>query len=163
MQWATNDRTSMSERDTVEDSKDKPLFERPPDFAEKYANNVRFESSVWDLKILFGLLDQSGESAVTKQHTAVNVPWMQAKLMIYFLYVNVLFHEMTHGRIRVPDSIMPEPIGDFFDRWEEDPQLKPVIEYLQQMRTRFLGASDGKTAENPPNSPHGPRTGASPT
>lgn len=133
---------SDQEQVTTEDS-DRLRFQRANDFVEKYANNVRFESSVWDLKLLFGLLDQSGTSATAHQHTAVTVPWPQAKLMLYFLYVNVLFHEMTHGRIRIPDTVMPEPIGQFFEGWQEDPKLKPVVEYLEQMRTRFLGASDG--------------------
>ena len=51
------------------------------DFRNTYANNVLFETSVWDLKMIFGQLDQRlGQNAVV-QHTAVAVPWPQVKIM----------------------------------------------------------------------------------
>ncbi len=34
-------------------------IEKDEDLLEVYANNVFFESSVWDIKMLFGTLDQS--------------------------------------------------------------------------------------------------------
>ena len=34
-------------------------FIRDPDFTSLYANNIRIERSVWDLKLIFGELDQS--------------------------------------------------------------------------------------------------------
>jgi hypothetical protein len=44
-------------------------FRRDPDFATLYANNIRFEASVWDLKLLFGLLDLSKPTNIVEQHT----------------------------------------------------------------------------------------------
>ena len=136
----------MTDTDVAEPNKD--TFERAHEFSEKYANNVQFESNVWDLRILFGLLDQSGTPTTVQQHTAINVPWQQAKLMTYFLYANVLLHESVNGRIKIADSVMPPPIGEFFDKWQEDAKLKLAIEYLEQMRTKFLGAADGNTAKD---------------
>ena len=97
----------MTNKDVAEPNKDTLIFERTREFSEKYANNVRFESSVWDLRLLFGLLDQSGTPTTVQQHTTINVPWQHAKLMTYFLYVNVLLYESVHGRIKIADSVMP--------------------------------------------------------
>src|SRR5438105_9051678 len=85
----------------------KPI--RDEDFTSLYANNVHFEASVWDLKLLFGLLDQSkGQgNATIEQHTTVNVPWAQAKIMAYFLVVNVVLHESENGSMRIPTRVIP--------------------------------------------------------
>jgi len=64
-------------------------FERDEDFLPVYANNVLFEPSVWDLKMIFGQLDQSEGKAVVEQHTAVTIPWAQAKVLSYYLQVNL--------------------------------------------------------------------------
>ena len=52
-----------------------------------YANNVRFEMTAWDLRVLFGQLASttiSGEPGVD-WHTDVTIPWIQAKLMHFYL------------------------------------------------------------------------------
>ena len=47
------------------------IYQRDEEFAYLYANNVRFESSAFDLKMIFGELDQSGKDGLTViQHTA---------------------------------------------------------------------------------------------
>ena len=61
------------------------------DITSDYANNVFFVGSIWDLKILFGEL-----TAVEQQvdwHTAMTLPWAQAKLMSYYLQINIALHE----------------------------------------------------------------------
>jgi hypothetical protein len=108
------------------------VFQRTDGFVEKYANNIRFESSVWDIRILFGLLNQSLTPATVDQHTAMNVPWAQAKLMAYFLQVNVIFHEIANGTINIPDAIMPESVSDeLLETFKDDPA---AIERLQRLR-----------------------------
>ena len=79
------------------------------DFRNTYANNVHFETSVWDLKLTFGQLDQRFGPQSIVQHTAVTLPWPQIKIMSYLLQVNLMVHEQLNGRIRVPGGIIPGP------------------------------------------------------
>jgi hypothetical protein len=81
--------------------------QRGEDFTQHYANNTLFEPSNWDLKIIFGQTDASlGVNAVV-QHTGIAVPWAQAKLMIYFITLNLLIHEGNAGRVSVPKGLIP--------------------------------------------------------
>lgn len=92
----------------AEQSSPPPIrFERDEDFASLYANHVFYENSVWDMKLVFGQLDQSEGPNVVIQHTAVAVSWLQLKLMIYFLQVNLAVHEAQNGVVKVPTSVMP--------------------------------------------------------
>lgn len=75
---------------------------RAEDFVVRYANNVYFETSLWDLKLTFGQLD---EGAVV-QHSAVTIPWAQAKVLMYFLEANLRVHEAKNGRIKLPPGII---------------------------------------------------------
>src|SRR5947209_3194715 len=84
-----------------------PVIRRNEDFGTFYANNVRFESSLWDLKIIFGQLDQSSRPNAIEQHTAMTVTWVQAKLMAYYLEVNLAVFETDNGYIRVPLALTP--------------------------------------------------------
>src|SRR5215469_9510418 len=95
-------------------------YKQSEDIAEFYANNVVFQSSLWDMKILFGELYQSaGPNAVT-QHSAVTLPWAQVKLMVYFLQLHLMGYEAVHGRIVIPKGIVPEfpkdPPKDFIQQ-----------------------------------------------
>ena len=56
-----------------------------------YANNVNFAANVWDLKLLFGEL--SGTKPAIDWHTSITLPWAQAKLMAYYLDINIASHE----------------------------------------------------------------------
>jgi|HubBroStandDraft_5_1064220.scaffolds.fasta_scaffold334949_1 hypothetical protein len=96
-----------------EDSLPKPpsaTFERIKEFMEAYSNNVRFESTVVDLRIIFGQSDLQTGSEVVKQHTSITVPWPMAKLMIYYLAINVIGQETQNGTIQIPPIQVPPPI-----------------------------------------------------
>jgi hypothetical protein len=71
-----------------------------------YANNTRFESSVWDLRILFGQLVPGGRGEVD-WHTDVTIPWAQAKLMHLYLGINLGLYELENGQINVPPGVLP--------------------------------------------------------
>ena len=110
---------------------------RATDFEEKYANNVTFETCVWDLRIFFGTLDQGTPDQETygnavKFHTAISVPWPQAKLMAYSACLNVLWHEMTEGKIRVPVS--PPPVDAFVKGVVETPAEQKLVELDKMLR-----------------------------
>lgn len=114
-------------------------FDRIATFHEHYANNLKFEASVWDLKMIFGMLDQSQTPSVVHQQLSVNIPWIQAKLAMYFIYVNLVFHESANGAVKIPDAVLPRPIEDIFPDWESDEKLKPIIEHLKVARAQLFG------------------------
>jgi hypothetical protein len=59
------------------------------DLVSLYANNVMYEASVWDLKLIFGQLDQKvaekqqGQATVD-YHSAITLPWSTVKTMGLF-------------------------------------------------------------------------------
>jgi hypothetical protein len=79
-----------------------------------YANNFHFEPTVWDLKIHLGTLNQ--QKAAIDWHAAVTIPWLQVKLVAYYLRLQFLWHECQNGQIKIPASVMPKqlapPSGD---------------------------------------------------
>jgi hypothetical protein len=82
------------------------VHKRGENFIERYANNTFFEGSAWDLKLIFGSLDQSlGPNHVT-QHTAISLSWAQIKLLIFFLRFHLIAHEARMGRVQVPPGII---------------------------------------------------------
>jgi hypothetical protein len=83
-------------------------FSRSEDFIESYANNVALESSLWDLKFIFGQNDQNiGPNAVV-QHTAITLPWAQVKVLAYSLSLLLTDQEARSGRIQLKKGIVGE-------------------------------------------------------
>ena len=117
---------------------EKVRFERAEDFEDVYANNVRFESSVWDLKAKFGQLDLSNTPPeIIRLHTGVAMPWPTAKIMAYFMAVNVYIHQVEFGEIRVPAQVLP-PRPDV-----SNPEIKIArehIAYLAWLHDQFFGS-----------------------
>jgi hypothetical protein len=111
-----------------------------PDFDSVYANNARFEISVWDLKIVFGQLDQSSEKPVVDWHTAVTLPWVQAKLLSYYLQVNLAAYEAEQGRIRIPASVAPPEFPPVPPELENNPQVQAVREFGCKLREGLLSS-----------------------
>lgn len=115
-------------------------FERDEDFLSVYANNVLFEPSVWDLKMIFGQLDQSEGRAVVEQHTAVTIPWAQAKVLSYYLQVNLTAYEIENGRIAIPTGVLPPEPGPIPPELEGNQQAKAIREAAIRLREQFLAS-----------------------
>jgi hypothetical protein len=82
------------------------------DVVPVYANNVRFEMTAWDLRMLFGqLMPNSEGQGQVDWHTDVTVPWAQAKLMHLYLGMNLTLHERENGKITIPAAVLPAPIS----------------------------------------------------
>ena len=73
-----------------------------------YANNFIFEPSVWDLKLMFGQLGQHDGVAEVDWHTEITIPWLQAKLVAYFLRLQAAWNELQNGYVNIPASVMPK-------------------------------------------------------
>lgn len=106
-----------------------------PDF---YANNVLLESSVWDLKMHFRQLDQGGNEANLEHRGTVTIPWLQAKLMAFYLQMNIDFHELDNGPIKVPANVMPlTPEG--IVKTEPGQPIPPWGAIYKRLHEKFFG------------------------
>jgi hypothetical protein len=117
---------------------------RAENYAEVYANNVRFESSVWDLKAVFGTLDQGTPDsamypATVKFHTAVTTPWAQVKLALYSLYLNVMFHENAEGTVSVSKIVVPPPVAELVPEMANTEAGRAMIERDAKLRADLFG------------------------
>jgi hypothetical protein len=112
-------------------------LKRDEDFTSLYANNVQFEISVWDLKMIFGQLDQSA-GMVVEQHTAMTLPWPQAKLAAYFMVVNMIIHQsQMEAPIQLHASAIPKR-PDPSDPGVDEANQK-LVEYLGWIHDQFFG------------------------
>lgn len=118
-----------------------PKLERVEDFVERYANNARFESTVFDLKVVFGEVDISTGQEVIKQHTGVTLPWQVIKLAIYYLQVNLMAHEAQNGNVLIPPSQLPPPFPPpTAAEQAKVPRAKELFEAINRYREEFLKA-----------------------
>ena len=122
----------------ADDAATQPQFrnQRSDDFTSAYSNNVSFEASVWDLKIIFGELDQS--AGVIEQHTAITVPWAIAKLAVYYLGTQIAAHEVMNGKIAIPQSVMAPPPPPLTGEQRADPNMKKVYEEFTRLYEAFI-------------------------
>jgi hypothetical protein len=91
-------------------------MEQENKFEVAYANNFNFEPSTWDLKIIFGQLEQHTGLAEIDWHTAITIPWLQVKLVAYYLRVQAIWYELQNGPLNIPLNVMPPepmpPVGE---------------------------------------------------
>jgi hypothetical protein len=108
-------------------------------YDEVYANNFHFEPSAWDLKILCGQLEQHTGKTTVDWHTALTIPWPQAKILAYYLRSQAAWIELQNGPITIPSSVMPvepkPPTGEF----ENDPLLNAFHEALKKIYAEMFG------------------------
>jgi hypothetical protein len=113
-------------------------FERLDDFLTIYSNNVQFENSAWDMKLIFGQLDQSHDPAIVEQNIAVTMAWAQAKIAAYYMFINLAIHQGQNGPIQVPSAVIPARPDP------EDPSLdvpgRRTVRYLAWLHDQFFGA-----------------------
>jgi len=115
-----------------------PLNEHTEDFFSAYANNIRFESTVYDLKLVFGETDLSSGIEVTKQHTAITLPWALVKVALYFIEVNLLIHELANGKVTVPPNQIPPPATAVPPEMADDPNAAKAREIVTKLRQEFI-------------------------
>ena len=115
-----------------------PRINRLPDYWEDYSNYTRYESSVWDLKLVFGKLDQSTNPHTVNQFGAVSLPWPQVKILIYLLQVNLLFHERANGKVNVPESVMPASFASYAPQIAKEPGGEELLKQLEQLRAKLF-------------------------
>jgi hypothetical protein len=107
------------------------------DFTNVYANVVRYQSNAFDLKVVLGEIDLSGEIETHRMHTGLTIPWSAVKIAIYYLTVNVMFHEALNGKIKLPPSQTP-PMVDPPPEVMNDPVQKKLYDEINAFRDQFI-------------------------
>jgi hypothetical protein len=108
-----------------------------------YANNILLQASVWDLAFMFGLLNQDVTPIETVRNAEVRIPWTQAKLLVYFLKGQILWHELQNGKIHIPPAVMPpEPPGfELTEEQKNDPQITELIETFKKFHAELVASA----------------------
>jgi hypothetical protein len=121
--------------------KDKPQtgsgieYRRADDFSAQYANNVFYETSLWDMKLIFGQLDQKLGSNVVVQHGSITIPWPQVKMMLYFIQANLSSHEARNGRVILQPGLIspvPEKVPPAFANNPKEVKAHAALREIQQ-------------------------------
>jgi hypothetical protein len=105
------------------------------DLSVEYANNVFFEPTIWDLKLIFG--EWSARANAVDWHTSITIPWAQAKLIQYYLTINIEAHEQIQGKISLPASVLP-PEPDKPDLTDDTGAQKDFYDMVVRNRNRFI-------------------------
>jgi hypothetical protein len=113
----------------IEDQK----FARGDEFESLYANNVTLEATALDLKMVFGEIDLRRQ--LVEQHTAITIPWVQAKILSYYLGIFIAQHEAQSGKVTIPASVLPPliPIPD-----GATPKMRAIYELAQDLHHRLV-------------------------
>ena len=115
-------------------------FELADEVYEAYANNVYYESSSWDLKLIFGQMDQTGNKVRIIQHSAITLPWPLIKLMVYWLKGQIEAHELVNGKIRVPPPVIPPTVTLTEELKKSDPNTEVVFAIFNRLREEFIAS-----------------------
>jgi hypothetical protein len=137
----------MSDKKTPETPQPAIEYSRVDDFVSEYANNVFFESSLWDLKLVFGQNDQHVGSNAVVQHTSITLPWPQVKLMVYLMGNHLLAHEIQNGRVHLAPNLLT-PLPD-----APQTELLAQIPKLPEIHAAFKAKYDAFLIENPEAAP----------
>jgi hypothetical protein len=120
-----------------EQTMDQQISQHDREISSEYANNAYFESSVWDLKILFGQLDQRSTKPLIDWHTAITMPWFQVKLFSYYLQIAIAAYESDNGKIKIPKSVWPLS-PSLPAELADNPSAKNVLQFTQELHQRFI-------------------------
>ena len=113
-------------------------IERREDFISLYANNVQIEQTAFDLKLVFGELDQSQGKGRIQQHSSVTISWAQAKLLAYYLQVNIAGYEVQNGKIKIRKDLVPVEIPQLLPRQQKDPKIRELLGLIKNLRKQFV-------------------------
>jgi hypothetical protein len=117
-------------------------YRRADDFVKSYANNAYYESSAWDLTIVFGQLDQpAGTPAIIRQTIAITIPWAQAKLLSYFVRLHVAANEVQNGKVSIRPDLLPPVPPALTEEEAKDPNAKKLYELVTKFREELIASS----------------------
>ena len=116
-------------------------FEFAEEVYEAYANNVLYEASSWDLKLIFGQLDQHEGKSKVVQHSAITVPWPLVKIMVFWLRGQIEAHELMNGKIHIPPPVIPIPPPPLTEEFKKsEPNAEAVYAIFNRLRDEFIAS-----------------------
>jgi len=114
--------------------------EAEPTYESVYANNHMVEISFWDLKVLFGQVEQHPKFNIN-YHTAVTMPWAQAKLLGYYLRLQVAWHEAVNGEVKLPSNLVPNKLEATAEDYENmTPEVRAFWELASRLHREVFGS-----------------------
>ena len=113
------------------------LNERSADFQSVYANNITVESSIWDVKLTFGEID----NGKVVQHTSVTFPWAMAKIMVYLLQTQIIGNEILNGKVLVNPSTIPPELPPPPDTFKGNAKVEEIRARVNQLRQQLIEES----------------------
>jgi hypothetical protein len=114
---------------------------RSEDFMSYYANNVQIQANAFDMKVIFGLLDQSGGKVVVEQFAEVSMSWIEAKLLSFFLQTQIAAHELEDGKILIPPRILPEEVKALPPELADNPMAKQAQDFYSKLRESLIASN----------------------
>jgi hypothetical protein len=126
-----------NDKDTAQPSATLQL-ERAEDFVSFYANHGFYQPSAWDLKIIFGQVDQVDGKDIVRQNVAITIPWAQAKLSLYYLRLHVAAMEIQSGKIPIRPDLIPAELPPLTPEQEAVPGAKELREAMKKLREEFI-------------------------
>jgi len=112
---------------------------KQPTLHVAYANNAWFEVSGWDLKILFGQLEQTPKNEID-WHTAITIPWTLAKILEYYIRANLAFYEKKFTSVNLPKQLRPQaPVPPTEEQLKDDPQATELWETYKKIYQEVFG------------------------
>jgi len=125
----------------MEPDKSSATFEFADEFYEAYANSILYESSSWDLKLIFGQLDQTEGAVKVVQHSAITLPRTQVKLMVYWLRGQIEAHELMNGKIHIPPPVIPPPPPPLTEEIKKsDQNAEAVYAIFHRLHKEFIAS-----------------------
>jgi len=117
---------------------DKAPIEKVEDFVTGYANNIQFEPSAFDLKMVFGELSQTGGEVKVEQHTSITISWSEAKLFSHYLHIQIAGYELQNGKIQLPKNVLPVEPPAVPPDYPDKEAAEAMREMVSKMREEFL-------------------------
>jgi hypothetical protein len=132
----------MDEKGIEETPQQSASMKQTDDFSSAYGNYVFLENSFWDLKLIFGQLDQSVTPPTTEMHTAITIPWTQAKILSYLIKAHVTGYEISNGKIRIPLSVLPPEIpAPTEEQIKAEPKAQEIFDAIKNLRDELAASS----------------------
>jgi hypothetical protein len=123
----------------TDSSKTQLDLQKTADFVSRYANHIRFEPTVFDLKIIFGESDVSSTPHETVfQHTAITVTWAEAKLALWYLLVQLIVQESENGAIIIPPKQIPQELPPLASPLQRNESAKRAHDIVKKYREILL-------------------------
>lgn len=117
-------------------------IQRVDDFLAVYANNVVVDATAWDLRLTFGQFEKlPDDSMVNNQRLSVNMPFGLAKLMLFWIELQIISHEIQTGkRVGMRSGLIPDPPTLIGPENENDPNFVKLHAAITQLRNRLIAS-----------------------